>query len=98
MDIKLVDAKELKQAYKRLSKMDHPKRIEIIKLLMKNKEMNVTQVYVKLKIAQPEASHHLRLLYTSGAINKKRSGKEIYYFLNIDGYKHLLNCIDMLNK
>jgi ArsR family transcriptional regulator len=91
----IIDFQKLENAAKKLSSLTHPARIEIITLLDKNVEMNVTDIQTKLQINQPAASHHLNVLKSNGILLSKRDGQNILYSLN----KEFLDVIiDFVNK
>ncbi len=54
-------------------------RQQIIMLLLKNKQMNVTQITDEMGISRPAVSHHLKILKQAELIVAERSGKEIFY-------------------
>ncbi len=76
----------------------HPMRISIIELLDQKKEMNVTDIYGKLRLEQAVASHHLSILRRSGIVNTERNGKMIFYSVNHNRLTTLLQCVGMLLK
>ena len=98
MSKKLLNEKELEKAHKRLSSIDHPSRLEIIRMLLEKPKMNVTQIYSKLKIEQAAASHHLKLLRDSGVLDVNRDGKARYYSINQSTYEYIIDCVERLNK
>lgn len=55
-------------------------RLAILTLLAE-KELNVSTLCRKLKIAQPSVSHHLGILRLGGMVDTRRSGKEVFYSL-----------------
>ena len=65
-------------------------RQQIILLLEKVDECNVTELAEKLPLSRPAVSHHLRVLRQSGMVKVKRRGTENYYYLTIDGALALL--------
>ena len=78
-----------------LKAIAHPMRIAIIELLDdKNRELNVTQIYTKLKIEQATASHHLNILRNQGIISFRRDGKQIFYFIKTEALATLVECIN----
>ena len=89
---------ELKKAHKKLGALKNPKRVEIIEMLSEKPKMSVTQIYNKLKITQPHASHHLKVLSQAGIIVGKRDGKEINYSIDQTVFENLLDCIVRINK
>jgi len=69
---------------------DHPLRQNIMSLLRKTKQTTVTDIYSKLRLEQSVASQHLAILRQAGLVSTKRDGREIYYSVNEDAVKHLL--------
>jgi DNA-binding transcriptional ArsR family regulator len=65
-----------------LRAIGHDLRKHIIDLLRKNETMNVTDIYVKLRVEQSVASQHLAILRKAGIVITKRNGKFIHYSLN----------------
>ncbi|SMF40798.1 metalloregulator ArsR/SmtB family transcription factor [Pseudobacteriovorax antillogorgiicola] len=58
-------------------------RLQTMQLLW-TKEMNVSELALRLNIEQSLLSHHLSLLRQEGLVDTKRDGKEIYYSLPQD--------------
>lgn len=82
-EIKLIYP-ELRKVVLILRAIGHDLRKKIIDLLRENETMNVTDIYVKLRIEQSVASQHLAILRKAGIVITKRNGKFIYYTLNND--------------
>src|SRR5687767_4492223 len=77
-----LDFLHLKKAALVLRAMNHKLRQQMIKLLDENKQMTVTEIYVKLRLEQSVASQHLAILRRAGIVITKRDGKFIYYAVN----------------
>ena len=58
-------------------------RLKIIRLLLSG-EKNVSEVVSSLRMAQPQVSHHLSILRSSGLVNTRREGKKIINFIDPD--------------
>ncbi|HLD11673.1 MAG TPA: metalloregulator ArsR/SmtB family transcription factor [Patescibacteria group bacterium] len=72
---------ELFSVHARLYKaMAHPKRLEIIHLL-RDQELNVTEMQTMLGLAQSNLSQHLQVLREAGVVAARRNGVTIYYKL-----------------
>jgi DNA-binding transcriptional ArsR family regulator len=54
-------------------------------------KMNVTEIYVKLRIEQSVASQHLAILRHEGLVTTERNGKIINYSVNKQAIKDLLD-------
>jgi len=89
-----IDIKKLEDAASRLRAIAHPMRIAIISLLDNNVKLNVTEIYVKLKIEQASASHHLNILKNKGVLSSKRAGKQTFYFLKNEALTSIIDCIN----
>lgn len=63
-------------------------RFRIIQLLYHNKEITVTDLSVLLKISQPSASQHLKILSLSSIVKQCRKGRKIFYSLDQNGIKN----------
>ncbi len=61
----------------------------ILQILKKNKRLNASQIIDKMSLSQPTVSHHLKILKDAQIINSKKTGKEVYYSLNI---KNISGC------
>src|SRR5215218_7543288 len=59
-------------------------RQKILKLIHTRQRLNVTTIYIKLRIEQSVASQHLRILREADFVKTQRVGKEIYYSLNYE--------------
>lgn len=77
-----LDYVAVKSAAMTLRAINHKLRQQIIKLLEEHKRMNVTDIYVKLRLEQSVASQHLAILRRANIVNTERDGKFIHYVLN----------------
>ena len=77
-----MDYVTVKNAAMTLRSINHKLRQQILKLLDENKRMNVTDIYVKLRLEQSVASQHLAILRRANVVSNERMGKEIFYSLN----------------
>lgn len=78
----MLDYAASKNAAMTLRAINHKLRQQIIKLLEENKRMNVTDIYVKLRLEQSVASQHLAILRRAHIVKTVREGKFIHYALN----------------
>jgi DNA-binding transcriptional ArsR family regulator len=58
--------------------LSHAKRLEILNVL-RNKEMNAGQIVAKMKVPKANVSQHLSLMRSSGILETRRDGTNIYY-------------------
>jgi DNA-binding transcriptional ArsR family regulator len=77
-----LDYLAVKSAAMTLRAINHKLRQQIIRLLEDNKRMNVTDIYVKLRLEQSVASQHLAILRRANIVTTVREGKFIHYSLN----------------
>ena len=77
-----LDYVAVKNAAMTLRALNHKLRQQIVKLLEENKLMNVTDIYVKLRLEQSVASQHLAILRRANIVITERDGKFIHYALN----------------
>ena len=77
-----LDYVAVKNAAMTLRAINHKLRQQIVKLLEDNKRMNVTDIYVKLRVEQSVASQHLAILRRANIVMTERDGKFIHYALN----------------
>lgn len=77
-----LDYVAVKSAAMTLRSINHKLRQQIIRLLEENKRMNVTDIYVKLRLEQSVASQHLAILRRANIVLTERQGKFIHYSLN----------------
>ena len=79
-----LDFVAIKIAAMTLRAINHKLRQQIVKLLDENKRMNVTDIYVKLRLEQSVASQHLAILRRANIVITDRDGKFIHYKLNYE--------------
>ena len=57
-------------------------RLNIVTLIVENKELCVCDLTEKLQLSQPKISRHLALLRASGLLQDRRQGQWVYYSIN----------------
>ncbi len=77
-----LDYVAVKTAAMTLRAINHKLRQQIVRLLEEHKRMNVTDIYVKLRLEQSVASQHLAILRRANIVITQREGKFIHYSLN----------------
>ncbi len=90
-----LDYSAVKSAAMTLRAINHKLRQQIVKLLEENKRMNVTDIYVKLRLEQSVASQHLAILRRANIVSTQRDGKFIHYTLN---YKRIGEVAKFVNN
>ena len=71
----------------------HPIRLQIIDLLDRSGELNVTTIYETLGIEQAVASQHLNLMRDKGILESRRDGVNVYYQIIDPRITHVIDCI-----
>lgn len=61
--------------------MSNPIRLKIIQFLLTGEEYSVTTINRHIRISQPSLSQHLKILHTTGIIERQRHSREVYYCL-----------------
>lgn len=64
------------------SALAEPGRLKIFKLLMKRRDICVSEVAEIMKISVPAASRQLKILETAGLVRRVRNGQMICYVIN----------------
>jgi len=77
-----LDLLNLKKSALVIRAINHKLRQQIMKLIDDEKRINVTQIFVKLRIEQSVASQHLAILRRAGFVNVERDKKFIFYTVN----------------
>ena len=65
-----------------LAATSDPVRLEIIFLLDSRDRLNVGEITSHFRLSRPAISHHLRVLKDAGVVQSKKSGQEMYYWLD----------------
>jgi DNA-binding transcriptional ArsR family regulator len=81
-----------------LRSVNHDFRRKIIELLNDNASMNVTQLYIKLRIEQSVVSQHLTQMRKSEILICNKQGKNISYQINTQRLLQVLNFANALMK
>ena len=71
----------------------HPVRLQIINLLDRSGELNVTTIYEALGIEQAVASQHLNLMRDKGILASRRDGVNVHYRIVDSRITHVIDCI-----
>ncbi|MCP4051359.1 MAG: helix-turn-helix transcriptional regulator [bacterium] len=82
------DADRYIQLFKALA---NEERIEIIRLLKKNKEMFAQDVERHFYLEQSTTSHHLNTLKRAGITKARKEGRKVFYSLDKESFEELWN-------
>lgn len=88
-----LSADAVQQAATMLKCIGHPIRLQIIELLDRAGEQNVTTVYETLEIEQAVASQHLNLMRDKGILASRREGVNVFYSINDSRVTQVIDCI-----
>ncbi len=80
-------AGELADGFKLLGE---PTRVRILYALLEAGEMNVGDLAAEVDVSETTVSHALRLLRAAGIVRNRRDGRSIYYRLDDDHVRQLL--------
>ncbi|MDC0036964.1 metalloregulator ArsR/SmtB family transcription factor [bacterium] len=69
-------------------------RLEIVKLLKKNKEMFAQDIEQRFYLEQSTTSHHLNMLKKAGITKSRKEGRKIFYSIDYDSIKHILDAFN----
>ena len=83
----------VRQAATMLKCIGHPIRLQIIELLEKEGECNVTTIHETLGIEQAVASQHLNLMRDKGVVAGRRDGVNVYYRIVDARVTQVIECI-----
>lgn len=81
--------------FEALRTISEPSRARVIAFLGQG-ECCVCNLGSALGLSPALASHHLRVLLTSGLIRERRAGRWVYYSLDLDRLEQLRQSIDRL--
>ncbi len=73
-------------------------RHDILNTIYKSNEINVTDIYTKLRLEQSVVSQHLSSLKSVGIIKPRRDGKSIYYSIVLSRLHEFIKFINDISK
>ena len=80
---KPIQNKEETERFIRLFKaLSNEERIEIVKLLLKNREMFAQDVERHFYLEQSTTSHHLNILRNAGITKSRKEGRKVFYSID----------------
>ena len=71
-------------------------RLEILKLLHKNKEMYAQTIERCFYLEQSTTSHHLNMLRRSGILKSRKEGRRMYYSIDYSKFKVIFSTFEIL--
>lgn len=93
-----INYKLLKHSATFLRAINHPLRQKMLNLIEKEGNINVTQIYIKLRLEQSVASQHLAILRDAGFVTAIRNGKFINYEINKERIQQANELIQAINN
>ena len=64
-------------------------RLNIVKLILRKKEISCKELIERFHLSQPTMSHHFGLLLDSGVLNVRKEGVRNFYKVNMKKLKSL---------
>ena len=89
-----IDYNDIKIAAKTVRAINNNVRRQIVKVIEENERINVTEIYVKMRIEQSVVSQHLAILRDAKIVSPEREGRTIFYSLNIDRIAQVARIFD----
>jgi len=90
----LFDWKESKKSALIFRALNNKLRQKILNVIAEEQSINVTDLYVKIRVEQSVASQHLSILRNAGFVKPKRNGKSISYSINYPRFQ-LIGLVSM---
>lgn len=78
----LIQTDEVKKAAIVLRALNHELRQKMLYLLDTKNSMNVSDIYLAMRLEQSVCSQHLAILRRAGIVGIKPEGKNRYYYIN----------------
>ena len=91
---KIVELESVAEAFKALS---DPIRLSIIRLLARQKmrkDICVGDLAKELGTSQPNVSHHLKILKSSGLIRCEKRGGFAFYLLHLERFREISSLLE----
>jgi ArsR family transcriptional regulator, arsenate/arsenite/antimonite-responsive transcriptional repressor len=79
--------REMAEIFKSLA---DKKRVQILRILMREGKLNVSSICEELGESQPAVSHHLTQLKHARLVDYERDGKFNYYFISSEAVRTLI--------
>ena len=85
-----------KKALYILRAINHPLRLNILKLIDEKQKITVTEIFSHFEIQQAVASQHLAILRRAGFVTTKKESKFVYYALSYNFMDQFSKTMNML--
>lgn len=77
----MAKSRDSNECAKFLKVLGDESRLKMVQLLLQG-EKSVSQIVRSLNMAQPQVSHHLSILRTSGLVDTRREGNKVINFIH----------------
>lgn len=84
-----IEPEGMKRAAALLKVLSHPDRLQIL-FFVENQEQKVTDIQKHVDLTQAMTSQHLKVLFETGYLDRRRAGTSIFYTLNSGQGKNIL--------
>ena len=84
-----INTLELKKAWLILRAINHPLRQQMVHIIHNAGSINVTELYIRLRIEQSVASQHLAILRRAGFVKAVRNKKFVLYEVNYSRFTEI---------
>jgi DNA-binding transcriptional ArsR family regulator len=88
-----ISPRAILEAAEVLKCIGHPTRLEILELLDKRGEQNVSAIQEEIGLDQPTTSQHLGLMRDKGIVASRREGANVFYRVHDEKVTRVLDCI-----
>lgn len=92
-DNKKIDKSQFEEVAYLLKAIAHETRLCVVMQLLKNEELNVSELREYMECEQSLLSHHLTDMRAKGVLNCRRSGKNNYYSLKDKRIANVMKCL-----
>ena len=82
-------SEENQRTIKFFKALANEERIEIVKLLRRNKEMFAQDIERCFYLEQSTTSHHLNMLRRAGITKSRKQGRKVFYSIDYPSFKGL---------
>lgn len=94
----MINLEKINSATQLLKGVAHPLRLSIMEILKEEEKLCVMDIQEKLGIEQAVVSQHLRILKDRQILGSVKEGKHIFYFIQNENFKNLLDVIDQCHE
>ena len=91
--VNLLSRTSLTKAAECLKALAHPRRLQIIQLLLGGKRYTVMEIKQTFGLTQSTATANLQFLQRSGLLTRSKSGRSVYYEIAEPQLQDMVNCI-----